>query len=306
MSDPHTTEEVLVAEVADLRRRLAKMEEELDASRQAIAARKSVEEQLRHSEARYRRLFELAPDGIVVYVGEAVAMANDAAAYCMGTDRPETLAGKHFTEFIHPDFHDTVRRRITKIEESGESVPRLEQKYVRLDGRVIDVAVSGAPFTYQGQQAVLSVFRDITDRKEAREKLQASEQRFRSLFEAATEFIHVLDTRGNILQTNPAAVAALGYSEQEMIGRCLADFFAPDSQITFAEKFPLVLQKGYDRAEIQLVGKSGKVIDVDCRCSAIQGKGGSVESFVVFQRDITEYSQLLLNLGKPIGGAYEH
>jgi len=130
--------------------------------------------------------------------------------------------------------------------------------------------------------------RDITERKKAENALKESEERLRSLFESATEFIHLIDMNGVIRQTNPASIKASGYSEGELVGRCLADFFTPASQTTFAGQFPVLMQNGENRQEVDFVCKNGRVVTVDCSASAIRDQRGTIKSFVVFQRDISE------------------
>ncbi len=130
--------------------------------------------------------------------------------------------------------------------------------------------------------------RDITERKRAENALKESEERLRSLFESATEFIHLIDMNGVIMQTNPASIKVSGYSDEEMVGRCLADFFTPTSQATFAGQFPILMQNGENRQEVEFVCKDGRVMTVDCSASAIRDQSGTIKSFVVFQRDITE------------------
>lgn len=129
---------------------------------------------------------------------------------------------------------------------------------------------------------------EVKERKQAEEAIRVSEERFRSLFESATEFIFTVDRNGVILQANPAAIKDSGYSEGELLGRSLAEFFTPASQAIFAEQFPVLLQKGRNRQEVEFICKDGRVATEDCSASAIRDGSGSVKSFVVFQRDITE------------------
>lgn len=129
---------------------------------------------------------------------------------------------------------------------------------------------------------------DLSLHQQFDKALRESEEKFRSLVESATEFIHVIDMNGVIMQTNPATIRGSGYSDEEMVGRCIADFFTPASQTIFAVQFPVLLQNGENRQEVEFVCKDKRVITVDCSASAIRDQSGTIKSFVVFQRDITE------------------
>ena len=132
------------------------------------------------------------------------------------------------------------------------------------------------------------LLQEVAERKRAEDELRASEKRFRSLFESATEFIQILDTEGVILQTNPVTVELLGYAEEELVGKAMTDFLTPDSQQAFSEEFPRLLERGISRMELELVCKKGEIIAVDSSSSAIGDRDGRTTSFVAFQRDVTE------------------
>jgi diguanylate cyclase (GGDEF)-like protein len=75
-------------------------------------------------------------------------------------------------DVVHPDFKDVVQSRLEKLRKMTDSVPWIEEKYMRLDGTVIDVDVAAVNFTYQGKPAVQEIFRDITERKLVEQKLK--------------------------------------------------------------------------------------------------------------------------------------
>ncbi|MBI4791143.1 MAG: PAS domain S-box protein [Chloroflexi bacterium] len=134
--------------------------------------RRWAEQALRESEARYRQLVELSPDGIAVHRDGKVAFVNSAAAKLVGAATPQELIGRPILDFVHPDYHAIVRERARAASEGGQAAGLLEEKFVRLDGRTLDVEVASIPCTYQGQPAVQVVIRDITQRKQAEEKVK--------------------------------------------------------------------------------------------------------------------------------------
>ena len=129
-------------------------------------------EAVREGEERYRRLVELSPDGITIMSEWRFVFMNPAGIRLLGGSCLENFLGRSVFDFIHPDHHGIVSERMRRMEEHGESAPWLELKFVRLDGLEIDVEVASTPFTLGGKPAVQSIFRDITERKLAKEHLE--------------------------------------------------------------------------------------------------------------------------------------
>lgn len=127
---------------------------------------------LQKSEVRYRQLVEFAPEALYVYTGGRFVLANSAALRLLRASQPEQLIGKPVMDVIHPDFHAIASQRIQKALALGETAPLLEEKFIRLDGTLIDVEVTTAPIDYQGQPALQTIVRDITERKRAEAILQ--------------------------------------------------------------------------------------------------------------------------------------
>jgi PAS domain S-box-containing protein len=142
----------------------------------ADVTRRLTEGILRESEERYRRLVESTPSGIVVHREGKIIYINTAAVRMAGATDAREILGKPVLDFVHPDHWEIVKQRIRQTQEEGRSSETLEEKFVRLDGRTIDVEVTAIPFTHQGEPATLVVFQDITLRKQAEEELLRAEK----------------------------------------------------------------------------------------------------------------------------------
>ncbi|MCH7541146.1 MAG: PAS domain S-box protein [Proteobacteria bacterium] len=164
-------------------RRLANGDVAWDGVMVDITERKRAEDALRQSEARYRELFELSPDAIMVHQDGKFVFVNPAGVRLFGAERPEQLIGKPALDIVHPDFRDVARERIRQVIETEKRVSLVEEKFLRLDGTAFDAEVSGTSFHYKGRPAVQVIIRDITERRRAEEAVRESEARFRSLFE---------------------------------------------------------------------------------------------------------------------------
>lgn len=139
---------------------------------QMIKERQRMEDAIRESEERYRKLVELSPDGISIHAGGRFVFINPAGARMLGASHPDQIIGRSALDVVHPDFRELAKSRIRQLEEKVEMAPWTEEKFVRLDGGVIDVEVAGIRFVYEGKPAVQVLFKDITERKRVEQRLE--------------------------------------------------------------------------------------------------------------------------------------
>lgn len=169
------------------------------------------------TEERYRALIENLPYGVIVSCDGEIVFANKAAARIAGAATPDVLIGTRLADRIAPESRDVVVRRISSVLD-GESATIIEEKGLRVDGEVVDIETTATPTTYQGVPAVLSIFRDVSDRKQAEEALRASEQRNRALLESDVKGIVAVDESGCITFVNPQMTRMFGYTTSELLG----------------------------------------------------------------------------------------
>jgi PAS domain S-box-containing protein len=144
-----------------------------------VTARKRAEEALRESEERYRRLVELAPDAIVVHSAGRIVFINAAGARLIGAASAEELLGRELLDFVHPDSRPAVLERMRVMLEQGRPVPRITERFLRLDGSPVDVDVMATPLRYHDAPAVLVVARDISERLRREAAQRALEEQLR-------------------------------------------------------------------------------------------------------------------------------
>jgi len=131
-----------------------------------ITSRQQAQTALRESEIRYRSLIEYAPNAIFVNYNDQIVLVNQATVELFGAQSERDLLGKSPFDLFHPDYHAEIRQRIHQHRHLGQSVRAVEEKIVRLDGSVVEVEVSAAPFPYEGGTAVHVIVRDVTARKQ--------------------------------------------------------------------------------------------------------------------------------------------
>ncbi|HET9909230.1 MAG TPA: PAS domain S-box protein, partial [Anaerolineales bacterium] len=136
---------------------------------------------LEESEERYRQLVNLSPDGISIHRDGRVQFVNPAMVRMSGATSADQLIGKSVLDGIHPDFRAAARNRMHEMESSGQPLPFIEEKLLRLDGSSIDVELAAVPYNINNTRYILIVARDITERKRAEEALRESEERLRQI-----------------------------------------------------------------------------------------------------------------------------
>ena len=138
-----------------------------------ITERKQTAAALAESEQRYRNLVESSPDGIYVNQMGRFVYVNPAFVELLGAQSADELLGTSVFDRIDPGHHATVLERIRKQLESNRPSPLLEERFIRFDGRSIDVEVAAMPCVYDDRPATQVIVRDISERKrsqaEARE-----------------------------------------------------------------------------------------------------------------------------------------
>ena len=139
---------------------------------QLIKERNQMQEGMLESEERYRRLVELSPDGITIHVDGRLVFINPAGAHLLGASHEDQLIGKSVFDIVHPDYWEIAGSQIRQLQRNTDRAPWVEEQFVRLDGTVMEVEVSGVGFTYKGKPAVLTIFRDITERKQVKQRLE--------------------------------------------------------------------------------------------------------------------------------------
>lgn len=175
----------------------------------------------------YEALLEELPIGVVIHHKGVVMYANRYAHVVIRAARPGQLTGMNAFNFVHPDYIKDIADRIKKVSE-GVSVPLVEEKFICLDGTLIDVETMAFPFHYKGKSAVQVIFRDITDKKKTEADAKRKEMLFTQLFQNVPMAVVMLDESAKVSEINKGFEEMFGFRKEELRGRNLNDFIVPD------------------------------------------------------------------------------
>src|SRR5258708_6665996 len=215
--------------------------------------------------------------------------------------RSEEALGRNMHDLVHHHRSDgspypVDQCPVYRAFKKGEGCRVDDEVMWRRDGTPIPVEYSSFPILEGGSicGAVVTVV-DITDRKRAEEKLQASEQLFRSIFENAQIGIGVFNIDRQELSPNRALQEMLGYSEKELNRLETWDEIThPDESASDAKRYAELVQgkREKDEWEQRLVRRDGRIVVTSVRYSLLRDAAGRPQYVASLQEDITERKRL--------------
>jgi PAS domain S-box-containing protein len=134
-----------------------------------ISERKKTQEELEIQETFFEKLFNAAPEAVVLHDNNDVIVdVNKEFTRMFGYSRQESV-GRHINDLLASEDFQSEANRLSHQVIHGERVD-LESKRKRKDGTLIDVSILGAPIVHDGKQlGIYAIYRDITERKRAEE-----------------------------------------------------------------------------------------------------------------------------------------
>ncbi|WP_318245816.1 PAS domain S-box protein [Bacillus tianshenii] len=136
-------------------------------------------------------LIEHLPNGLFLTVDGVIKYVNETGTRMLGACQKSQLIDTSVYDYIEETFHDIVKQRIRSVQQ-GFRVGLMEQRWYRLDGRMIEVEIISNQTMYKGQPASFVMLMDISHRKNFHKILQNSRERFRMLVQNSIDTIGVI------------------------------------------------------------------------------------------------------------------
>jgi PAS domain S-box-containing protein len=254
---------------------------------------KQSEEALAESEAKYRHLVETTDTGYLILDEEGrVVDANDEYVRLTGRRCLADILGRRVEEWTAS--HDVQRNaeEVAKCVKAG-TVRQLEIDYVGPDGKVIPVEINASVVTGKQGRRIISLCRDITDRKQVAEALRQSEQKYKGLVEASPDAVIIADVKGTVLFASHHAWEFLGFSDDEdMVGRSVFDFVIETDRPRLAANVPNLMQTRIRRnTEYTARRKDGSTFPVEISSAAGPNTAQQPWAILAVVRNISERKQ---------------
>jgi diguanylate cyclase (GGDEF)-like protein/PAS domain S-box-containing protein len=146
-----------------------------------ITQRKQMENELKESQEKYKRLILLSPDPILIHDGNKILFVNDKAVSLLGAVSFTEIIGQSIYDFIRTDFREITSSRVNQMFETKKHLSISELKIKNLQEQLIDIEISSGFISYKGKPAIQVIMRDITERKTFEQKLIETNETLREL-----------------------------------------------------------------------------------------------------------------------------
>jgi PAS domain S-box-containing protein len=252
-----------------------------------ITQRRQTEDARRATEARYRTLFENAPDGIVIADTESYYIdANASICRMLGYTRDE-LIGLHASDIVSQSEQEQIEPALDTIKARDDY--HREWQFKRKDGSFFAAEVIA---TMMPDGNLLGMIRDVTERKASQEDLRRSQQQLAGVIGSAMDAIITIDDQQRIMLFNAAAERMFLFPAEDAIGQPLDRFIPERFRAAHQGHIESFGQTHVTRRSMGTLGAlyglraDGEEFPIEASISQIESDGQKL--YTVILRDITE------------------
>jgi len=259
-----------------------------ESSEQIAGLTKNIEE-LQDNVNRLRSTVDLSPDTITIHRDGKLLFVNQAGLALFGASTEDELIGSSVNELIHYSYREKISKRIEEMVKYMKQVPVIDISIKRLDGTYLDVSVASTPVLYHSIPHVITILRDITERK----KNEEIKNQLASIVLNSGDAIYAMSIDGQIQSWNPGAEKLYGFSQRDAIGRNIS-IVIPDFKQNELNHILNKVAKGerIESLETKRQRRDKKIIDVSLTLSPIWDEADIVTSVSAISRDITFKKQV--------------
>jgi PAS domain S-box-containing protein len=253
-----------------------------------ITERKRAEAALHESEEKFRNLAEESPNMIFINKTGKVVYANQKCEEIMGYTRDRFYSPDFdFSTLIAPEFRESVEANFSRHRKGGEIDP-FEYAFITRQGKRIEAILNTKLIKYGGEDAILGIVTDITERKHAEEALRESEEKFKTFFNTSPDGIAITTLDGKIAYANRAFQNMLGYTLEELKELNCQQLTPEKWHEIETQELRAFMNTGCGTFEKEFIKKDGTIFPVSLTAWLIKDKQGNPSKMGAFFRDITE------------------
>jgi PAS domain S-box-containing protein len=267
-----------------------------------IDDRRKAELALAAREAQLRVISEHTRDVVFQYGLDHRILYASPAVHRYGYD-PDALVGQVAQDLVHPDDRAKVAAMVAELFTGGPVDPERDRTHRVRAASGDYVWMEGQPTIVRDPQgkpiSVVSLLRDISERRAADKALAESESRYRLLADNATDIIACYDAGGRFTFLSSAIEAVMGYRPEDLLGSPPMKFMHPDDvgPVTrvfrdFAQRAAAGLGVEPIRFEYRAFHKDGQIVWLEAHPKAIHDAQGRLVEFQDVVRDITHRHHL--------------
>ena len=282
-------------EYAALNEEFAATNDELREQNEKI---QQLNENLQKSEKKFRSFVESAND--IIYTlsleGEFTYVSPNWEQM-VGHEIHEVI-GSNFSDFVHPDDVEKCWNFLQRLIDTGERQSGVEYR-VRHKNHSYRWHTSNASPLKDSEGnlvAYLGIARDLTDRINTEHALKESEEKFKSLFNTASDAIFIHDMAGNFIEVNETATSQLGYTRDELLNMSIYDIDTTDEAPHTPLRLNQIREEGRIFLDVKHKTKKGKEIDVEINAVIIQY--GGKEAILSIARNVTQRKKVEVRVNK--------
>jgi two-component system NtrC family sensor kinase len=253
-----------------------------------------LQETLRRSEEKYRAFFDSLVIGTIVLDAETmkIVMVNEVAAKVFGFSSAEEAIGVNPLDLVSPEDRERALEIAGRNVSGQESQQVYELRAVTKGGRKIWISITGATIMHEGKLAGLVSFTDITERKQAEERIRVANERLEYLIASASVVIYSAEAHGNYATTFQAknVVQLTGYEPKQFLESQTFwyEHVHPDDRHIVDTEVPKLFENDFHAYEYRFQRKDGEYIWVRDEMKLIRDEKGKPSEIIGAWFDITE------------------
>jgi len=255
-----------------------------------ISERKEAQDQLRETETQYQMLFDRAGDAIIIHDPQGLILAANRIACQRSGYSAEELKTMHFTDLDLSACTEKTRHSLEELGSKGFHIYETIHRY--RSGMEIPTEISSSLIEFRGRPAIISIIRDMSERKQAEALIREREQRFRMTGELIPYGVWSADTAGQFTYCSDSFLTLLDLTLEECAGFGWMKRLSPeDAERTKNDWIETVRTGGFWDYEYRIFDKAQTEHFVLSRGSPLHDSTGKITSFVGIHLDITDRRQ---------------